>query len=172
MGQIARSMAVCCALLLVLATPTNADFGIGKTAYDRGDYATALRELRPLAEQGNAAAQLSLGVMYATGRGVPQDYTEALRWYRLAVKQGKAEAPSLMGVQYEKGQGMPQEYVCAYTFAAAKNKSNVTVRKPSNFSSSQMWRSIMGNERKTLPAGRKPLPPGWMLVAGEWKIAE
>lgn len=73
---------------------------------------------------------------------------------------------------YEKGQGMPQEYVRAYTFAAAKNKSNVTVQKPSNFSNSQMWRSIMGNERKTLPAGRKPLPPGWILVATEWKIAE
>lgn len=66
---------------------------------------------------------------------------------------------------YEKGQGMPQEYVRAYTFAAAKNKSNATVRKPSNFSISQRWRSIMGSERK-------PLPPGWMLVAGEWKIAE
>ena len=66
---------------------------------------------------------------------------------------------------YEKGQGMPQEYVRAYTFAAEKNKSNVTVRKPSRFSSSQSLGSIMGHHRRALP-------PGWVLVATEWKIAE
>ena len=41
-------------------------------AYDRGDYATALRLMRPLAEQGNARAQFNLGVMYTKGQGVPQ----------------------------------------------------------------------------------------------------
>jgi uncharacterized protein len=34
-----------------------ADFQRGKDAYQRGDYATALREWTPLAEQGNAGAQ-------------------------------------------------------------------------------------------------------------------
>jgi TPR repeat protein len=42
----------------------------GIAAYRSGDYATALRILRPLAEQGNAAAQLNLGSMYAHGQGV------------------------------------------------------------------------------------------------------
>ena len=41
-----------------------ADLQKGQTAYDRGDYATALREWKPLAEQGNAEAQLYLGWMY------------------------------------------------------------------------------------------------------------
>ena len=35
----------------------------------RGDYATALRLWRPLADQGDASAQYNLGVMYAKGRG-------------------------------------------------------------------------------------------------------
>ncbi len=48
-------------------------FEDAKAAYDRGDYATALRLLRPLAELGNAAAQHYLGKMYADGMGVPQD---------------------------------------------------------------------------------------------------
>ena len=48
----------------------SADFQKGLTAYDRGDYATALREWKPLAEQGNASAQFNLGVMYDKGRGV------------------------------------------------------------------------------------------------------
>jgi len=43
-------------------------------AYQRGDYATAVRLWRPPAEQGNAEAQYNLGVMYAEGDGVPQDY--------------------------------------------------------------------------------------------------
>ena len=35
----------------------SADFQKGLTAYDNGDYATALREWKPLAEQGNADGQ-------------------------------------------------------------------------------------------------------------------
>ncbi len=53
-------------------------------AYDSGDYATALRLWRPLAEQGHADAQYSLGVMYNQGRGVPQDYVQAHMWFNLA----------------------------------------------------------------------------------------
>jgi TPR repeat protein len=39
----------------------------GQAAYNRGDYATALKLLRPLAEQGNATAQNNLGWMYDQG---------------------------------------------------------------------------------------------------------
>ncbi len=55
----------------------------GEAAYNRGDYATALRLLGPLAEQGNAGAQLHLGQMYAQGEGVAQDYKEATKWCQL-----------------------------------------------------------------------------------------
>ena len=46
-----------------------------------------LDELRALAEQGDATAQILLGLMYDNGRGVPEDATEAVRWYRLAADQ-------------------------------------------------------------------------------------
>ena len=36
----------------------------GLEAYEKGDYATALRLWRPLAEQGDADAQSNLGLMY------------------------------------------------------------------------------------------------------------
>ncbi|HIE87808.1 MAG TPA: sel1 repeat family protein, partial [Gammaproteobacteria bacterium] len=39
------------------------------------------------ANQGDADAQYLLGLMYANGRGVPQDDKEAVRWYRLAADQ-------------------------------------------------------------------------------------
>jgi hypothetical protein len=57
-------------------------------AYDRRDYATALRLLRPLAEDGNAAAQLDLGIMYSDGLGVPKNPVEGVKWYRFAASQG------------------------------------------------------------------------------------
>ena len=69
----------------------------------------AITEIRRQAEQGDADAQFSLGVMYDTGEGVPQDYGEALRWYRLAADQGHAGAQSNLGVMYGTGRGVPQD---------------------------------------------------------------
>ena len=67
------------AVLLLLVTPAVAqDLQKGLEAAERGDYATALREWRPLVEQGYAPAQVKLGLMYYDGHGVPQDYAEAV----------------------------------------------------------------------------------------------
>jgi hypothetical protein len=70
----------------------SADFQKGKTAYESRDYATALREWKPLAKQGNARAQYNLGRMYANGQGVPQNYKIAVKWWKLAAEQGNGAA--------------------------------------------------------------------------------
>ncbi len=100
-------------VILLVAAPAWADFEAGMEAYDRGDYATALKEWRPLAEQGIARAQSNLGSMYEYGEGVPQDDKEAARWYRLAADQGYAKAQSNLGLMYEYGEGVPQDDVQA-----------------------------------------------------------
>ena len=51
---------------------------------EAGDFQTALKEWKPLADQGHAGAQYNLGLMYADGRGVPEDDAEAAGWLRLA----------------------------------------------------------------------------------------
>jgi TPR repeat protein len=84
------------------------------TAYQRGDYATALQLWRPRAEQGVALAQNNLGLMYYNGQGVPRDYAEAAKWYRLAAAQGNAAAQSNLASMYYGGEGVPQDYVQAY----------------------------------------------------------
>ncbi len=84
------------------------------SAYERGDYATALREFRVLAAQGHADAEYNLGVMYESGQGVPRDYAEAIKWYRLAAEQGFAYAQHNLGVMYENGQGVPHDYAQAH----------------------------------------------------------
>jgi uncharacterized protein len=85
-----------------------------QAAHKRGDYATELRLLRPLAEQGNADAQEALGSLYVTGWGVPQDYVEAVRWFRMAAEQGFAEAMDDLARMYVHGQGVPKNYVQAH----------------------------------------------------------
>ena len=101
-------------LLVVLAAPAWAGWDEGVAAYDRGDYATAFREMKPLAEQGDAMAQHILGLMYNKGQGVTLDYAEAVKWYRKAAEQGNAEAQHNFGLMYYKGQGVPQDYVQAH----------------------------------------------------------
>ncbi len=102
------------ALLLVCVAfataPALAGWNEGLDAYQKGDYATALREWRPLAERGDADAQNNLGVMYEKGQGVPQDYKESVKWYRLSAEQGFAYAQNSLGMMYDNGEGVVQDY--------------------------------------------------------------
>ncbi len=86
------------------------DYKDGLDAYERKDYVRALNNWRPLAEQGVAVAQFSLGQMYRQGYGVPQDHKESARLFLLAAKQGRADAQSNLGALYYKGIGVPQDY--------------------------------------------------------------
>jgi TPR repeat protein len=100
-------------------------------AYKRQHYSAALQLCRPLAEQGDARAQLSLGGMYYNGQGVQQDYPEAAKWTRKAAEQGYAPAQANLGVLYWNGQGLPQDVVLAYmwlSLAAEQEPETVTER--------------------------------------------
>jgi TPR repeat protein len=103
-------------LLVALALYGQACAGASKgpvaaaIAYRQGQYKTALALYRPLADQGNARAQYTIGLMYLDGHGVPQDYSEAMKWFRLAVEQGNADAQYAIGLMYRNGQGVPQDH--------------------------------------------------------------
>jgi TPR repeat protein len=84
-----------------------ADFKTGLDAYNRGDYAAAVREWQPIADGGDPHAQYNLGLLYARGLGVAQDYDRAIAYYRLAATQGVAAAQYNLGVIYANGQGVP-----------------------------------------------------------------
>ncbi len=86
------SLSVVVGLVFMLAVSGCTDYQAGLDAYNRGDYETALKEFRLLAEQGNGSAQYNLGRMYENGKVVPQDYAETAKWYLLAADQGLEEA--------------------------------------------------------------------------------
>ena len=87
-------------VLLCASCSVGADLASAKRAYEEKDYATALKELTPLAEQGNADAQVILGRMYWMGQGVLQDTSQAIRWFEPSAKQGNADAQFFMGSFY------------------------------------------------------------------------
>ncbi len=100
--------------LLAASLPALADFAKGLTAYKKGDYATAVQEWRPEAEQGDAPCQYNLGLLYLDGHGVPQDYAAAAKWFQRAADQGYAPAQHNLGALYGSGQGVKRDYVQAY----------------------------------------------------------
>jgi TPR repeat protein len=105
-----RSMFALIVIVLVAGAVHAGPLEDAQAAYNKGDYTTALRLWRPLAEQGNAVAQSNLGVMYAGGQAVPKDYGKALEWFRLAAAQGNAAAQFNLGLMYYNGLGVPKDY--------------------------------------------------------------
>jgi TPR repeat protein len=105
--------------IVCLATPAWADFEADMKAYKGSDYATALREWQPLAEQGDANAQFNLGMLYTKGLGVQQDYGQARQWFEKAAAQGLARAHFYLGVLHARGEGVPPDYVHAQSYERA-----------------------------------------------------
>lgn len=122
--------------LAVAATAMAGPYEDAQAAYGKGDFATALKLYRPLAQRGDARAQDAIGGMYERGEGgLPKDTAEALQWFkmaeneRLALKayndadyatasrifrpladRGQILAEYLVGLMYANGQGLPQDF--------------------------------------------------------------
>ena len=82
-------------LFLLLASLSSAapawaaegDWDRAKSAHERGDYATELAIIRPMADKGYPFAQFNMGVLYDEGKGVAEDNAKAIDWYRKAADQ-------------------------------------------------------------------------------------
>jgi TPR repeat protein len=77
-------------------------------AYDRANYASALKIWLPKAQEGDASAQLYVGEIFEKGMGAKADYQAAAQWYEKAANQGNFQAQLNLGHLYEKGLGVPE----------------------------------------------------------------
>lgn len=93
-----------------LASPRGDQVAEADAAFQKGDYARALRLARPLAEDGNPKAESILGFAYYRGRGAPQNDAEAAIWFKRAAEQGDAASRFTLGVMYGEGRGVPQDF--------------------------------------------------------------
>ena len=116
------------ALLTVLAATSlraEDDFTAGLAAYDAGDFAAAFAAWRPLAEAGDADAQVSLAALYLNGLGVAADPAAALAWYRRAAEAGDPVAQLNLGDLTARGIGVaknPLEGLVWLSLAARQGK--------------------------------------------------
>ncbi len=135
--------------MLAMSSPAvAADFDAGCRAYDQGDFATALEEWRPLAEQGHAQAQFRMGCLLAYGQGVPQDHQQALALFRQAAEQGNADAQNNLGGMYALGWAVETDLIEAY-----------------------MWFELAASNGLEIAAGNRAFVAG-MLTPGEIGKAE
>ncbi len=82
-------------------------------AYDRANYATALKVWLPQAKAGDAKAQTYVGEMFEQGLGTSPDYKTALTWYMKAAEQGYDRAQMNIGAMYEQGLGVEKDEIAA-----------------------------------------------------------
>lgn len=101
------------AFLLALCAGCADHLQQGIDAYKAKNYPVALKNFQPLAESGNAEAQLYLGLMYNNGEGVPVDFQQAFTWCSKAAEQGDTNAQYNLGVMYAEGVIVPQDWVQA-----------------------------------------------------------
>jgi hypothetical protein len=114
----------CIAVLLLFSGYGAAEFNDGIVAHLRGDYASAMQHMLPLAETSNhPLAQYYVGAMYANGQGVEQDFTQAAKWYDLAAKQGVAPAQFRLGELYAAGKSVPLDLERAYAWFSVAAKA-------------------------------------------------
>ncbi len=98
LGLFRRVCPAAALVFLALGIPALAGLDTAAAAYRNGDYAAALHELSPPAENGDAEAQFLLGSMFEGGLGVEQSYAEAIKWYGLAAERGLVRAQFHLGL--------------------------------------------------------------------------
>ena len=146
------------ALALLMASPARAGFEEGVAAYNRGDFASAMAQFKPLAVQGDPRAQFNVGLMYEDGRGVVQNYREALQWYKIAAQQGNARAQNNIGFLYCYGRGVQQDFQEALTWYRLSAEQNFP---RAQFNIGLMYDEGMGVEQN-FPEARK-----WYRLASD-----
>lgn len=105
------------------------DLGSAQAAYDKGDYEEAFKQFLNLAEEGNALAQSSTGVMYDMGQGTKKDYDKAVEWYKKSAEQGNQFGQFNLGTMYYMGTGVSKDMVTACKwFALATRQGNGQAR--------------------------------------------
>lgn len=105
-------------LLLLIGVAALVGVTVWVTLDPRSPAPTEARRTLPHARaaQGDAEAQLQLGMRYAEGDGVIQDDKEAAKWFALAAKQGLAEAEYQYGLALLRGRGVLQDYQAAFAW--------------------------------------------------------
>lgn len=148
---------------LAFATSVDALSDEARSAYQREDYETAARLLKPQAERGDAEAQYRLGMMARFGWGIDKDNEAAARWFRKAAEQGHAQAQAELGNLYRLGRGVPEDPKEAARWLRAAAASGVGIAQ---LSIGRMYRDGIG-----VPVDRVEAY-AWFTAAGDNNVMD
>ena len=106
------------ALVLVTTSPAHAKIKEAEAAFQAGDFATALKELKPYLKKKKqpTKANLILARMYLEGLGVPANYSRAFQHLSHPAKKGNAWAATELGKLYLTGAGVMHSNAMAKTW--------------------------------------------------------
>ena len=155
-----RSVILALVIALGLAAPVRAGVETGLAAYEMGDYATAISELRAPAKQGDGRAQYQLGLIYAQGQGVGKDRLTALMWFTCSAAQGT-------GAMSREAAEWRDRIASALGAGAVSNVQNLTQWCPAKVSRGAE-KSYQGTKlpRRMSWIGRLFFAPGDSIVLG------
>jgi TPR repeat protein len=124
------------------------------------------------AEQGFALAQLELGEICLTGRGLPKNDAESIKWFRKAAEQGVISAQMEVGTAYSTGwSGYPKDDVQAYfwLYLAESRSASIAASHPS----SEIADTSAGLAQEALDLVAKRMTPDEIAeakrLAAQWK---
>lgn len=166
-----------CVLATTAAVAEELRFEDAKAAYDRGQYAKALRVVRPLAERGDARAQHLLSVMHLFGYGTNVDKCASTTWADRSARQGYVPAFHRLAWAYFSGHGIPRDEAMAYRWALAADRKGYRYAREdlgmfgSGLSERQRMRikaSMKSWRAPDQPAIKFPRPPGGLFGRIMW----
>lgn len=92
------------------------DFKLGLSAFNAGDFLTALQLWQPWADKADPRSEQGIGFMYHRGLAVEVDDVKAAYWFRRAAEHGQAEGQLMLGALYFFGEGVPQSNIDAFAW--------------------------------------------------------
>src|SRR5262245_40636812 len=141
--------------------------------YAQRDYARALELPAPLAEQGNAVAQLKLGIIFSRGKVNSPDPVAALRWFTKAAENGQVEAQFELGRIYRDGLGTQADGKLAVYWlerAAEKNTTRSALSVSYTLDTATFRRISPSQEAGSCAARRSEIPHPCTISAFSMRV--
>lgn len=105
-------------------------YQLARALHRGGDISEAKESYEALSDDGYAAAQDKLGVLYTRGPGVRKDHAKALGLFEAAAETGNVDAVFHLGYMYHQGNGVRRNYTKArelYESAAGSGQPSAMV---------------------------------------------
>lgn len=112
------------------------------------DYKQAATWYQRASQQGVAGAQLNLGMLYLSGKGVPADPAEAVQQFQMAANQGNGQAQYHLAECFATGAGVRADPSRAYQWLSIA-KASLDVKDPTSSLAAEKLKDL---ERQLSPA--------------------